>query len=72
MNLDVWEVHEVFGNVNNKLIHESRSNVISIHAIIKIVSVKSISTLVRGSIEPFKKTKKRNFSRLASTYWRRP
>lgn len=29
-NLDIWEGQEVLGDVNNQLVHESRSNVVTI------------------------------------------
>lgn len=39
-NLDVWQGHEVLGNVNNKLVHESWSNVEPTHGVVYAVSKK--------------------------------
>lgn len=39
MDLDVRQGHEVLGDVNNKLVHESRGNVESFHGVVKVVSV---------------------------------
>jgi len=35
--LDVGQGHEVLGDVNNKLVHESRSNVITILHVVEVV-----------------------------------
>jgi hypothetical protein len=35
--LDIRQAHEVLGDVNNKLVHESRSNVETIHVVVQVV-----------------------------------
>lgn len=45
-NLDIWQGHEVLGDVNNKLVHESRSNVESIHGVVQVVSKRNSSIIV--------------------------
>lgn len=37
MYLDVGKSHEVLGDVNNELVHESRSNVKTIHSVVQVV-----------------------------------
>ena len=41
--LDVRQGHEVLGDVNNKLVHECRSNIETIHVVVQVVP-KSIIT----------------------------
>lgn len=36
-DLDVGQCHEVFGDVNNKLVHESWGNVESIQLVVQVV-----------------------------------
>jgi len=35
--LDVWQGHEILGDVNNKLVHKSRSYVQTVHVVIQVV-----------------------------------
>ena len=35
--LDVGQGHEVLGDVNNKLVHKSRSNVKTVHVVVQVV-----------------------------------
>jgi len=35
--LDVRQGHEVLGDVNNKLVHKSRSNVKTVHVVIQVI-----------------------------------
>jgi len=35
--LDVGQGHEVLADVNNKLVHKSRSNVKTVHVVIQVV-----------------------------------
>ena len=37
IDLDVRQAHEVLGDMNNKLVHESRSNVETIHVVVQVV-----------------------------------
>jgi hypothetical protein len=37
MYLDVRQGHEVLGDVNNKLVHEGRCNVKTIHVVVQVV-----------------------------------
>lgn len=41
-DLDVRQVHEVLSDVNNKLVHESRSNVETILHVVHVVPKRSI------------------------------
>lgn len=42
-NLNVWQVEEVLGDVNNKLVHECRSDVKPIHVVIKVESAEEFN-----------------------------
>jgi hypothetical protein len=44
-NLDVRQGHEVFGDMDHKLVHESWSYVETIHNVIHVVSETKITTL---------------------------
>ena len=59
--LDVRQGHEVLGDVNNKLVHESRSNVKSIHAIFQVTKTDMmIITNTKSETVSFFHTKKKN------------
>ena len=45
-HLDVGQVHEVLGDVNNKFVHESGSDVESIHGVVEVVP--NITTVVKA------------------------
>lgn len=50
-NLDVWQGHEILGNVNNKLVHESRSNVESIHGVVHVIPKKKKTVQLQTIIQ---------------------
>jgi len=41
--LDVGQGHEVLGNVNNKFVHKSWSNVKSIHVVVQVPNLNTIN-----------------------------